>query len=567
MHRFSTNDALHRGWGIAETANRDSFITGDVRLSRVLWPNRRGKVSVEMAAEMADVSLASMYTKGQEKSRIRITQVTAPPTAATIASIDQLLVVLPEKVPASAWRVIPQGNKVQALMRRRAQGHEQGNAPAVRTRINNKRQSLLILGTVAPKGETFDLLSFARKMVAAAACEPGGNLGIWVAGFSEDDAVRITSHLTTAALASAFNLAEFKSKPKQQRIRSIRILGRRERLDLRRIEAEARGNNLARWLTAMPPNKLDAAEYIVFLRELAKEYGWRFKKYGVRELESMGAGAFLAVAQGNQDQSAGIVRLQYRPAAATTTPAVSLVGKGIIFDTGGTNLKPFLSMADMHIDMGGSAVAVGALLAMTELEYPHAVDCWMPITENRIGPNAYKSQDVIAAANGKTIQVVHTDAEGRLALADALVFACREKPRLIIDYATLTGACINAITRGYSGIFTNRPDWHPLLKKSGRDSGERVWPFPQGKEFLAELESDVADIKQCTPDAGGDHILAATFLNEFVDSDIPWIHVDLSASKRKGGLGAIATDITGFGVRLTMDLVLDKQLPEPADTR
>ncbi|HLU06537.1 MAG TPA: leucyl aminopeptidase family protein [Woeseiaceae bacterium] len=516
-----------------------------------------------MAAEMEHESLASMYTKGQEKSRIKITQVTAVPTGAAIASLDQLLVVLPEKVPSAAWRNIPQGNKVQALMRRRSPG----NAPAVRTRINNKRQSLLLVGTVAAKGETFDLLSFARKMVAAAASEPGGNLGILVTGFSDDHAERITSHLTTAALASAFNLAEFKTKAKPQRISSIRILGLRDRVDLSRVEAEARGNNLARWLTAMPPNKLDAAEYIAFLRKLSKEYGWRFKKYGVRELESMGAGAFLAVAQGNQDQSAGIVRLQYRPAAATDTPAVSLVGKGIIFDTGGNNLKPFLSMADMHIDMGGSAVAAGALLAMTELGYPHAVDCWMPITENRIGPGAYKSQDVITAANGKTIEVVHTDAEGRLALADALVFACREKPRLIIDYATLTGACINAITRGYSGVFTNRPDWHPILKKSGRDSGERVWPFPQGKEFLDELESEVADIKQCTPEAGGDHILAATFLNEFVDSDIPWIHVDLSASKRKGGLGAIATDITGFGVSLTMDLVMDKQLPDPPDTR
>jgi leucyl aminopeptidase len=515
-----------------------------------------------MAVEMEHDSLASMYSKGLDRSRVKITQVTAAPTAAAIASIDQLLVVLPEKVPASVWRTIPQGNKVQALMRRRAQGHDPGNAPAVRTRVTNKRQSLLLVGTVAAEREVFDLLSFARKMVAAAACEPGGNLGIWVAGFGDDNAARIASHVVTAALAFGFSLADFKTKPKPQRIRSIRILGLRNRVDLRRVEAEARGNNLARWLTAMPPNKLDAAAYVAFVRDLAKENGWRFKKYGVRELESMGAGAFLAVAQGNQDESAAIVRLQYRPAASAGSPAVSLVGKGIIFDTGGMNLKPFLSMADMHIDMGGSAVAVGALLAMTELQYPHAVDCWMPITENRIGPSAYKSQDVITAANGKTIQVVHTDAEGRLALADALVFACREKPRLIIDYATLTGACINAITRGYSGVFTNRPDWHPLLKKAGRDSGERVWPFPQGSEFLSELESDVADIKQCTPDAGGDHILAATFLNEFVDSDVPWIHVDLSASKRKGGLGAIATDITGFGVRLTMDLLLDKKLPE-----
>lgn len=511
---------------------------------------------------MTNVSLAGMFPGRQEKSRIRITQITGTPAASTIAGLDQLLIVLPEKVPARVWRSIPQGNKVQALMKRRVAG----NVPAVRTRINNKRQTTLLIGTVAADEDAFNQLSFGRKMLAAAVGEQCGALGVWILGFRNDDAARLATHLTAAVLAASFSLAGFKSKPRRPRIRSLRILGLNEQLDLRRIEAEANGNNLARWLTAMPPNKLDAAEYVKFLRHLAGEYGWRFKKFGVRELESLGTGAFLAVAQANPDDSAAIVRLQYRPAGATQPPTLSLVGKGIIFDTGGTNLKPFISMADMHTDMGGSAVAVGSLLAMTELEFPYAVDCWMPITENKIGPNAYKSQDVITAANGKTIQVVHTDAEGRLALADALVLACREKPRLVIDYATLTGACINAITRGYSGVFTNRPDWHPVLKKSGRDSGERVWPFPQGKEFMHELESDVADIKQCTPDAGGDHILAATFLNEFVDSDIPWIHVDLSAAKRKGGLGAIATDVTGFGVRFTMDLVLDKKLPDSADT-
>jgi leucyl aminopeptidase len=193
------------------------------------------------------------------------------------------------------------------------------------------------------------------------------------------------------------------------------------------------------------------------------------------------------------------------------------------------------------------------------------VDCWLAITENRIGPTAYKSQDVIKAINGKTIQTIHTDAEGRLVLADTLVLASRDKPGLIIDYATLTGACINAVTRYYCGVFTNRPDLHPVLKKAGRDSGERVWPFPIGKEFLGELESDMADLRQCTPDAGGDHILAATFLNEFVDHTIPWVHVDLSALQRKGGLAHIPTDITGFGVRFTMDLVLDKKVLDEAE--
>ena len=131
--------------------------------------------------------------------------------------------------------------------------------------------------------------------------------------------------------------------------------------------------------------------------------------------------------RGNDDDSASIVRLRYRPGKATAKPVLSLVGKGIIFDTGGTNLKPFLSMLDMHGDMQGSAVAVGSFLAISELKLPVAVDCWLAITENRTGPNAYKSQDVITAANGKTIQTIHTDAEGRMVLADTLTFASREK--------------------------------------------------------------------------------------------------------------------------------------------
>jgi leucyl aminopeptidase len=495
-----------------------------------------------------------------DNNRIKITQITGAPNAPTIAGIDRLLVVLPEKVPASAWRSIPQGNKVRALMKRRVRG----GVPAVLTRIDNKRQTTLLVGTISPDAETFEQLCFGRKLVSAALAEKGGSLGIWILGFKNDASEKLVARLAAAALAAGFSLAEFKTKVKPPRLKSIRVIGLDKRLDLGRIEAEANGNNLARWLTAMPPNKLNATAYISFLHELANERGWHFKKFGVRELEKMGAGAFLAVAQGNPDESAAIVRLQYRPGAKTAAPSLSLVGKGIIFDTGGTNLKPFLSMVDMHTDMGGSAVAVGSLLAMSELHLPLAIDCWLAITENRIGPTAYKSQDVITAINGKTIQVMHTDAEGRLALADTLVLACRENPRMILDYATLTGACINAITRRYSGVFTNRPDWHPVLKKSGRDSGERVWPFPLGKEFISELESEVADLKQCTPDAGGDHILAATFLNEFVSSEIPWIHVDLSASKRKGGLGAIPTDITGFGVRYTMDLVLDKNLLDSA---
>jgi leucyl aminopeptidase len=293
---------------------------------------------------------------------------------------------------------------------------------------------------------------------------------------------------------------------------------------------------------------------------MAKNRGWAFKRFGTRELAKLGAGAFLAVAQGNDNDSAAIVRLRYRPGKQRAKADLGLVGKGIIFDTGGTNLKPFEGMLDMHGDMQGSAVALGTLLAISELKLPIAVDCWLAITENRTGPNAYKSQDVVTAANGKTIQTIHTDAEGRMALADTLVLASRDKPGILIDFATLTGTCVSAITTKYSGVFTNRAKLHPHLKRIGVNCGERVWPFPIGKEFMEDLKGDTADFMQCSPKGAGDHILAASFLAEFIENDIPWVHMDLSASDNEGGLAHIGSKFTGFGVRYTMSLILDENL-------
>lgn len=147
-----------------------------------------------------------------------------------------------------------------------------------------------------------------------------------------------------------------------------------------------------------------------------------------------------------------------------------------------------------------------------------------------------------------------------MVLADTLTLASREKPALMMDFATLTGAVVNAITTRYSGVFTNHAEWHPRLKRTGENCGERVWPFPIGKEFLSDLESDVADIKQCSPNPTGDHILAASFLAEFVENDTPWVHLDLAASDSKGGLAHIPSEVTGFGVRYTMSLLLDEKI-------
>jgi leucyl aminopeptidase len=152
---------------------------------------------------------------------------------------------------------------------------------------------------------------------------------------------------------------------------------------------------------------------------------------------------------------------------------------------------------------------------------------------------------------------MHTDAEGRMVLADTLALAGRARPRLVIDYATLTGACIYALSERYSGVFTNRPALHELLVAAGRASGERVWPFPMDDDFDDDLKSQVADTLQCTPGGEADHIYAARFLQRFVPKDSAWVHVDLASALRKDGLGQVPGGPTGFGVRLTLALLLD----------
>jgi leucyl aminopeptidase len=235
------------------------------------------------------------------------------------------------------------------------------------------------------------------------------------------------------------------------------------------------------------------------------------------------------------------------------------VGKGILFDTGGVNLKPHRSMLDMHTDMAGSAVALACLVALAELKAGLTADAWLAISENNTGPTAYRPQELVRASNGVTIQVIHTDAEGRMVLADTLALAARTRPRLTIDFATLTGACVHALTERYSGVFTNRAELAESLVAAGRASGERVWNFPMDEDFDSDLDSKVADIVQCAVEGRGDHILAARFLQRFI-GDLPWVHVDLSAATRRGGLGHVGTEITGFGVRWTLEVLLSQKL-------
>ncbi|WON74489.1 leucyl aminopeptidase family protein [Nitrosospira sp. Is2] len=322
------------------------------------------------------------------------------------------------------------------------------------------------------------------------------------------------------------------------------------------LRAKAEGNFLTRELTVLPPNELTPALYRDLLKQLAEAEHWKYEEFDLKKLREMGAGAFVAVAQGSDQEDAAIVHLQRRVENSRKT--VALVGKGICFDTGGHNLKPARYMQGMHEDMNGSAVAVGILLAATRADLPVNIDCWLAIAQNHISPRAYKQNDVITALNGSTIEIVHTDAEGRLVLADTLSLAGKQNPDVIFDFATLTGSMHVALGSRYSGIFSNREELSERALAAGRLSGERIWAFPMDADYETELESKIADVKQCTLEGEADHILAARFLSRFV-GDTPWLHMDLSGSNNKGGLGAVSTDVTGFGVAWGVEMLQDSE--------
>ena len=486
---------------------------------------------------------------------------TATSLAATRTALDRLdhVLVVAARGQDVALARLPYGKQLVALLKRATKnGDELSSSRAA----NARATGLTVCRFASAPG--FAALTWAAKAIREVSREKPRALGIVVVGLDERDERAAVESLLAAAAAAAFALPSFKSgkKPPGQ-LSTLRLFGTRSRPDLAAAQAQAFGNNLARWFTALPPNVLTMATYRRSIEALAKSRRISARFLGERELKRLGAGAFLAVARGNATRDAGIVHLRYRP-GRSAAPAVALVGKGVLFDTGGTNLKPFTGMLDMHTDMQGSAVALGALLALAELRVPFGIDAWLPLTENRLGTDAYKPQDLVTAVNGTTIQVIHTDAEGRMILADTLALAARENPALMIDYATLTGSCVAALTERYSGVFANRIAANALLQQAGAASGERVWPFPMDDDYDELLKSDVADIKQCSVETAGDHILGARFLARFVPKAIPWVHVDMSAGQHKGGLAHVLTDITGFGVRLTVEL-LTRTTAGPAD--
>jgi leucyl aminopeptidase len=466
------------------------------------------------------------------------------------------LIILPAGAALPAD--LPQRDQWLAVLKRKAmKPKELAKTPLALDLPDGQRRALLMADGAVSR---FERLTRLRKAVMLLLDETPKSIAIWVAaGEGMGDVARDAAYV---AQINGVPLPVRKKKPAVA-LAQIDLFCSLTNSDLAPVKLLAGANVLARELTALAPNELTPATYRKRVRGLAKETGLGIEEFDFRTLKKMGAGAFCAVAQGSHHEDAAIVHLSWKPKSFKKT--VALVGKGICFDTGGHNLKPARYMAGMHEDMNGSAVALALMLAAAEMKLPVAIDCWLAIAHNHLSPGAYKQNDIVTALDGTTIEVMHTDAEGRMVLADTLLMATDGKlgkrggkatpaPDLVIDFATLTGSMHVALGARYSGVFASSEKLGALAVAAGRASGERICVFPFDEDYDPALDSKVADVKQCTLDGEADHILAARFLQRFTRKR-PWLHVDLSASSCSGGLGATASDLTGFGVAWGLTLL------------
>jgi len=313
----------------------------------------------------------------------------------------------------------------------------------------------------------------------------------------------------------------------------------------------------ARTLVSEPSNVLTPERMAEEAKKVAKEGGLEIKVYGPKECEKMGMGAYLAVAKGSAHE-ARFIHLSYKPKGAKFH--LGLVGKGLTFDSGGLSIKPADGMGAMKSDMSGSAAVLGAMKAIAALKPKVAVDAVMAMAENMPDGAAYRPGDVLKAMNGKTIEVLNTDAEGRLTLADALTYVQRQKVDAVIDLATLTGACVVALGPDFSGAMGNDQTLVDEVLAAAKESGDEIWQLPLPAAYNKYIKSDVADVANISRIRWGGALTAGLFLQNFIKDGTPWLHLDIAgpALRDDDGTDAHKGEGSGVGVRTLVRYVLGK---------
>lgn len=373
-----------------------------------------------------------------------------------------------------------------------------------------------------------------------------------------DDAAQTTQAIAEGLELGLYQDNRFKSEleEKETEVETVDLLGLEGEEDaITSANQIVSGVILARQLVAAPANELTPVTMAEIAQAIADEHGLEIEILEKDECEKLGMGAFLGVAKAS-DLPPKFIHLTYKP-KGTPRRKLAIIGKGLTFDSGGLNIKGAGSgIETMKIDMGGAAATFGAAKAIGQLKPDVEVHFISAATENMISGHAMHPGDILKASNGKTIEVNNTDAEGRLTLADALVFADKLGVEAIVDLATLTGACVVALGNDIAGLFTPNDELASELQKASESAGEKIWRMPMEEKYFEGLKSGIADMKNTGPRAGGS-ITASLFLKQFVQDTNAWAHLDVAGpvwTDKENGYNP--SGATGFGVRTLVNWVL-----------
>jgi len=427
-------------------------------------------------------------------------------------------------------------------------------------KIAGKR--ILVVGLGKQEKLSLDLLRSIAAVAARASRKAGAKRvatiihGTGAGGFEVEKA---SQAITEGTILGLYRFRKHMAKDDEDRDINEFVIIQRDKDTIEQVQRGvsvgkimAEATSLARDMVNEPANKMTPTDMASIAKAIADEYGLDIEVVEREEMERLGMGGLLGVAQGSTQLPKFII-LKYH--GNSSKPAIALVGKGLTFDSGGISIKPSERMHEMKGDMSGGAAVITAMKAIAQLKPAINVTGIVPAVENLPDGAAYKPGDVLVAMNGKTIEVLNTDAEGRLALADALSYAVKENLSPIIDIATLTGACHIALGDFCSGIFGYDQNIIDAVIKAGEEVGERHWQLPMYEEYKEQNKSDIADIKNTGGRYGG-AITAAQFLGEF-SGDTPWAHLDIAGTfmmdKERGYL---VKGATGVGVRTLVNFVL-----------
>ena len=434
-----------------------------------------------------------------------------------------------------------------------------GSSAVTRVGAASSIRKIILVGLGKPDALTLDSLRRAAAAIARTAKQQKTKtLGISLPVANDDPALTAQT-ITEGILLALHQDNRFKSEPEDKgaKLEQVDLLGLvGQDAGITRGQQIASGVILARELVAAPANAVTPITMAETAEAIASEYGLALEILEQEECEKLGMGAFLGVAQAS-DIPPKFIHMTYKP-EGTPRRKVAIVGKGLTFDSGGLNIKGAGSgIETMKMDMGGAAATLGAAKAIGQIKPDVEVHFVSAVTENMISGRAMHPGDILTASNGKTIEVNNTDAEGRLTLADALVFTEKLGVDAIVDLATLTGACIIALGNDIGGLWTTDDTVASQLKAASQSAGEKFWQMPMEEKYFEGLKSPIADMKNTGPRGGG-AITAALFLKQFV-KETAWAHLDIAgpvwSDKEEGYNNAGAT---GFPVRTLVNWVLSE---------